>query len=82
VKESKAGKVEFRVEKAGIVHAPLGKISFDAEKLRENLLALVEALVKAKPSAAKGTYLKKISISSTMGPGLNLDISDVQSKLV
>ena len=82
VKESKAGKVEFRVEKAGIVHAPVGKVSFDAEKLRENLLALVEALVKAKPSAAKGTYIKKISVSSTMGPGLNLDISEVQSKLI
>ncbi|CAG0935122.1 50S ribosomal protein L1 [Geobacter sp.] len=82
VKESKAGKVEFRVEKAGIVHAPVGKASFDADKLKENLLALVEALVKAKPSAAKGTYIKKISLSSTMGPGLNLDIADVQSKLV
>lgn len=82
VKESKAGKVEFRVEKAGIVHAPVGKVSFDADKLKENLLALVEALLKAKPSAAKGTYVKKISISSTMGPGLNLDISDVQAKLV
>lgn len=82
VKESKAGKVEFRVEKAGIVHAPVGKASFDADKLRENLLALVEALLKAKPSAAKGTYIKKISLSSTMGPGLNLDIADVQSKLV
>lgn len=82
VRESKAGKVEFRVEKAGIVHAPVGKASFDADKLKENLLALVEALVKAKPSAAKGTYIKKISLSSTMGPGLNLDIADVQSKLV
>ncbi|NVN90651.1 MAG: 50S ribosomal protein L1 [Desulfuromonadales bacterium] len=81
VKESKAGKVEFRVEKAGIVHAPLGKISFDAELLKGNLLALVEALVKAKPSAAKGVYLKKISVSSTMGPGINLDISDVTSQL-
>ena len=81
VKESKAGKVEFRVEKAGIVHAPVGKVSFDAEKLKGNLLALVEALVKAKPSAAKGIYLKKISVSSTMGPGVNLDISDVTSQL-
>ena len=81
VKESKAGKVEFRVEKAGIVHAPVGKVSFDAEKLKGNLLALVEALVKAKPSAAKGVYLKKISVSSTMGPGVNLDISDVTSQL-
>jgi len=81
VKESKAGKVEFRVEKAGIVHAPVGKVSFDAEKLKGNLLALVEALVKAKPSAAKGTYIKKISVSSTMGPGINLDISDVTSQI-
>src|ERR1039457_6549909 len=71
VKESKAGKVEFRVEKAGIVHAPVGKVSFDAELLKGNLLALVEALVKAKPSAAKGTYIKKISVSATMGPGIN-----------
>jgi len=77
VKESKAGKVEFRVEKAGIVHAPVGKVSFEAEKLEGNILALVEALLKAKPSAAKGTYIKKISVSSTMGPGINLDIADV-----
>lgn len=81
VKESKAGKVEFRVEKAGIVHAPVGKISFDSESLKGNLLALVEALMKAKPSAAKGVYLKKISLSSTMGPGINLDVSDVTSQL-
>ena len=80
VKESKAGKVEFRVEKAGIVHAPVGKVSFDAEKLKGNVLALVEALVKAKPSAAKGIYIKKISVSSTMGPGINLDVSDVTSQ--
>jgi large subunit ribosomal protein L1 len=81
VKESKAGKVEFRVEKAGIVHAPIGKVSFDAEKLQGNLVALVEALLKAKPSAAKGTYIKKISLSSTMGPGINLDISDVTANI-
>lgn len=81
VKESKAGKVEFRVEKAGIVHAPVGKVSFDAEMLKGNILALVEALVKAKPSAAKGTYIKKISVSSTMGPGINLDIADVTSQI-
>lgn len=81
VKESKAGKVEFRVEKAGIVHAPVGKVSFDAESLKGNLLAIVEALLKAKPSAAKGTYIKKISVSSTMGPGINLDISDVTSQI-
>lgn len=81
VKESKAGKVEFRVEKAGIIHAPVGKVSFDAEKLTGNLLALVEALVKAKPSAAKGTYIKKISLSSTMGASINLDISDVAAQI-
>jgi len=81
VKESKAGKVEFRVEKAGIVHAPVGKVSFDAEMLKGNILALVEALVKAKPTAAKGTYIKKISVSSTMGPGINLDIADVTSQI-
>ena len=81
VKESKAGKVEFRVEKAGIVHAPVGKVSFEADKLKGNVLAIIEALVKAKPSAAKGVYIKKISMSSSMGPGINLDISDVTSQL-
>jgi large subunit ribosomal protein L1 len=81
VKESKAGKVEFRVEKAGIVHAPIGKVSFDADLLKGNVLALVEALIKAKPSAAKGTYIKKITVSSTMGPGVNLDISNVTSQI-
>jgi large subunit ribosomal protein L1 len=81
VKESKAGKVEFRVEKAGIIHAPVGKVSFDADMLKGNLLALVEALVKAKPSAAKGTYIKKISLSSTMGAGVNIDISDVTAQI-
>jgi large subunit ribosomal protein L1 len=81
VKESKAGKVEFRVEKAGIIHAPVGKVSFEADKLTGNLLALVEALIKAKPSAAKGTYIKKISLSSTMGASINLDISDVTAQI-
>jgi large subunit ribosomal protein L1 len=81
VKESKAGKVEFRVEKAGIVHAPVGKVSFDTDMLKGNLLALVEALIKAKPSAAKGTYIKKISLSSTMGAGINLDVSDVTAQI-
>lgn len=81
VKECKAGKVEYRVEKAGIVHAPVGKLSFDTDKLQENILALVEALVKAKPSAAKGTYLRKICVSSTMGPGISLDVAEVSSQL-
>jgi large subunit ribosomal protein L1 len=81
VKESKSGKVEFRVEKAGIVHAPVGKASFTTDVLKENLLALVDALLKAKPSAAKGTYIKKITVSSTMGPGVRLDIADVTAKI-
>ncbi len=81
VKESKSGKVEFRVEKAGIVHAPVGKASFAAVTLKENLLALIDALLKAKPSAAKGTYIKKITISSTMGPGVRLDIADITANL-
>jgi large subunit ribosomal protein L1 len=81
VSESKSGKVEFRVEKAGIVHAPVGKSSFDADKLQENILALMDALMKAKPSAAKGTYVKKITLSTTMGPGLRVDTSDVAAQL-
>lgn len=81
VKESKSGKVEFRVEKAGIIHAPVGKVSFDGEKLQENILALVDALMKAKPPAAKGTYVKKICLSSTMGPGVRCDISDVSAQI-
>ena len=79
VSESKSGKVEYRVEKAGIIHAPVGKVSFDAAKLQENVLSLMDALIKAKPSTAKGTYLKKISLSSTMGPGVMVDAPDVQA---
>ena len=73
VREIKAGKIEDRVEKAGIVHAPIGRLSFEAEQLTENFHALLDALIKAKPAAAKGTYLKAISLSSTMGPGLRLN---------
>jgi len=79
VSEAKSGKVEYRVEKAGIVHAPVGKVSFDANKLQENILSLVEALVKAKPSTAKGTYVKKVSLSSTMGPGVFVDTLALQA---
>lgn len=79
VTESKSGKIEYRVEKAGIIHAPVGKVSFDADKLKGNIVALMEALVKAKPSTSKGTYLKKISLSSTMGPGVNIDVPAVQA---
>jgi len=73
VKEIKAGKVEFRVDKSGIIHAPIGKSSFASEQLIENAEALVTSVVKAKPSAAKGKYLKSVTVSSTMGPGVKVD---------
>ncbi len=73
VRDQKAGKVEYRVDKAGIVHCGIGKLSFEPEKLWENASALIDVILKAKPAAAKGTYLKKIAISSTMGPGLKVD---------
>jgi large subunit ribosomal protein L1 len=75
VREIKAGKIEFRVDKTGNVHAPIGKVSFSAQQLQDNLQAFLETIVKAKPSAAKGTYLRAASISSTMGPGIRLDTS-------
>ncbi len=81
VTEAKSGKIEYRVEKAGIIHAAVGKASFDVVKLRENLLSLLDVLIKAKPSSAKGIYMKKISISSTMGPGILIDVADVQAAL-
>jgi large subunit ribosomal protein L1 len=74
VQEIKAGKIEFRLDKAGIVHAPIGKVSFDAEKLVENLQTLIDALNRAKPAAAKGVYMKNVVISSTMGPGVRVRI--------
>jgi large subunit ribosomal protein L1 len=77
VKEIKAGKVEFRVDKAGVVHAPIGKISFAADRLIANAHALMENIVKAKPAAAKGRYLKNVTMSSTMGPGVLIDTSHV-----
>ena len=73
VKELKAGKIEFRVDKAGIVHAPIGKKSFAADHLAANLHAFMEAVLRAKPSAAKGTYVRSVTVSSTMGPGVRLD---------
>jgi large subunit ribosomal protein L1 len=73
VRDQKAGKVEYRVDKAGIVHCGIGKLSFEPEKLWENASALIDVILKAKPAAAKGTYLKKIALSSTMGPGLKVD---------
>ncbi len=74
VKNAKAGQVQFRTDKAGIIHCPIGKLTFEPTALRENLQSLVAELVKSKPSAAKGIYLQKATISSTMGPGLNVDL--------
>jgi large subunit ribosomal protein L1 len=79
VREIKAGKVEFRVDKTGIVHAPLGKTSFSAEALVANAQALVDSIIKAKPPAAKGRYLKSITVSSTMGPGVRIDTTSVEA---
>ena len=79
VKEIKAGKVEFRVDKTGIVHAPVGKMSFPPENLVENASALLDSIVRAKPSAAKGKYLRSITVSSTMGPGVRVDETRVET---
>ena len=79
VKEIKAGKVEFRVDKTGIVHAPVGKISFSAENLVDNATALIDSILRAKPAAAKGKYLKSITVSSTLGPGVKIDESGVET---
>jgi len=75
VKNAKGGEVQFKVEKAGVIHAGVGKVSFDAGKLAENIRAFVEAVTRARPSGAKGTYVKKVSVSSTMGPGVSLDLA-------
>jgi large subunit ribosomal protein L1 len=77
VKAAKGGQIEFRVEKAGIIHAGLGKTSFDAADLRRNFDAFVDAIIKARPSGAKGKYLRKISLSSTMGPGIRVNLDEV-----
>jgi large subunit ribosomal protein L1 len=77
VKAAKGGQIEYRVEKAGIIHSGIGKASFPAADLRANFDALVDAVVKAKPSGAKGKYLKKIAVSSTMGPGIKVDVAEV-----
>ncbi|RDW18544.1 50S ribosomal protein L1 [Oceanobacillus chungangensis] len=77
VNDIKAGKVEYRVDKQSNIHVPIGKISFDDEKLVENFVALTEQLVKVKPQTAKGTYMKNVSIASTMGPGIKVDVSSI-----
>ena len=80
IKEIKAGKVEFRVDKTGIIHAPVGKASFPAQNLIDNAHALVDSVVKAKPSAAKGKYLKSVTLSSTMGPGVAIDTAHIDAR--
>ena len=79
VREVKAGRVEFRVDRTGVLHAPIGKLSFSAEQLVENLGAFVDAITRAKPSGAKGQYLRSITVTSTMGPGLKLDLAASQA---
>lgn len=79
VTEAKAGSIEFRAEKAGIVHAGVGKASFDDAKIKENIVAFVSAVQKAKPTGAKGTYIKKVALTSTMGPGIQLDIASLSA---
>jgi len=77
VGNAKAGQVQFRIDKAGVIHCPIGKVSFDADALKENLMALLDALNKAKPSAAKGQYLRRLTLSTTMGPGVKVDRASV-----
>jgi large subunit ribosomal protein L1 len=82
VREVKAGKVEFRVDKTGVIHVPFGKVSFDSLKLVENANTLLNAVIKAKPSAAKGKYVKSVTVCSTMGPGVPLDVAPFNAKAV
>jgi len=79
VREIKAGKVEYRVDKTAIIHAPIGKVSFGAEKLLDNAKAIIDSVLKAKPAAAKGKYVKSIALSSTMGPGVRIDLASVEA---
>lgn len=81
IQEIKAGKVEFKVDKAGVVHAPLGKVSFGPEKIKDNLRILLDSLHKAKPSAAKGTYFRAVALSTTMGPGVKIDTGSIRQLL-
>ena len=82
INEIKAGKVEYRVDKAGVIHAPIGKVNFTAEQLAQNFEALMDALIKARPAAAKGTYVKAVSIATTMGPSLHINPLRAQDKLI
>lgn len=82
IRETKAGKIEFRVDKTGVIHAPVGKVSFETPKLLANAASLLAAVVKAKPAASKGKYVKSVTICSTMGPGISLDVSSFNAKPV
>jgi len=78
IQELKAGKIDFRVEKAGIVHAPMGKVSFGVEKITQNITAFIDTIMRLKPASSKGTYLKGLAISTTMGPGVKIDVSQIK----
>jgi len=78
INELKAGKIDFRVEKAGIVHAPMGKVSFGVEKILQNISAFLETIVRLKPPSSKGTYLKSIAVSTTMGPGIKIEAASMK----
>jgi large subunit ribosomal protein L1 len=81
VQDLKGGKVEFRVEKAGIVHVPVGRVSFGSEKLSENIFSVLESVIRLKPSASKGVYVRGMALSTTMGPGVKLDVQDITSRI-
>lgn len=81
VKEAKAGRIEVKNDKGGVIHAPLGKVSFGTDKLTDNFMVFMDSLVKMKPSSSKGTFIRKITVSNTMGPGIKIDFSDVREKL-
>ncbi len=81
IRDARKGRVEFKLDKTAIIHAPVGKVSFSAESLLENLVTLVDAIIKAKPSGAKGQYIKSITLTTTMGPGIPLDINATTSNL-
>jgi large subunit ribosomal protein L1 len=81
VRDIKAGKVDFKVDRGGVVHALIGKVSFGEKKLLENLAAFMDALIKAKPPGAKGQYIKGVTIATTMGPGIKIDVNDIRNLL-